>query len=430
MKVIKALLTFALLFPISGITEKLSAFAINLNSDEIELSINESLPLTPASTAKLFGIYGALKQFGPDYTYSYDAYISSQSDLTLVIPPDPLFTTETVYKLTERIKALGVPLRSLILDISKIQGGRSRVGSRAYESAIKGVFFNFNSVEISACDLSKRQTILTFPTWAGISTSGSISNKKESPPLQADCRGFQCIVSGSIAPDSVCQSIYRSVDEPEYYLQRSFAKSLKESGVLVSQGVKISNSTEIKLEKRVFSYESRPLHDALRAAAHFSTNLIAEANAFLLGSVEESDESKATYSYNRGIETLNKILNEISDGRAEVLIDGSGLAHENKISTLSLATLLKKAYQDKRINYDFISLLPVGGESGTLKIRNFGEATPYVRAKTGSLDGVSSLAGYVINKKGDVIAFAIIQNEFSDLLEAKKREEKIVEKLY
>lgn len=411
------------LTPFTALSEKLSFYAYNISTDEIEISKDENVPLTPASTAKLFPIFGTLKKFGPNFTYEYEGYLTPQSDLIVKLPPDPLFTTETLFKLAEKIKALGVPLRTVTLDISAIKGGRGRVGLKAYESAIKGVFFNFNSIEISACRALKRSSITTFPAWAQVSVVGSLSTKSESP-LDAECRGFQCVVSGTIDSDESCQSIYRSIDEPEGYLSRSFTRALKDAEVLVSQGVKVSNSSTTKSEAKAFTLRSRPLYDSLRATAHVSTNVIAEALVFLLG------KDEASFSYQEGIRQLQQIVKENKSSDSEILVDGSGLSHDNKISSKTLVTLLKSAHEDYKINYDFISLMPVGGQSGTLKTRDFGEATPYVRAKTGSLDGVSTLAGYLTNKDKELIAFAILQNEVNDPSEAKKREEQIIKDLY
>jgi len=77
--------------------------------------------------------------------------------------------------------------------------------------------------------------------------------------------------------------------------------------------------------------------------------------------------------------------------------DGSGLSHKNKISAMTLAQVLLKFYSDTKFRIA-IDGLPIGGVSGTLQNR-FITTSPrsigLVRAKTGSIRGVVSLAGYV-----------------------------------
>ena len=417
------ILILILLSPYQLIAEKLSVYALDLETHDIVRSLNQEEALTPASTAKLFTLFQAIKNFGPDFQFEYDAYLSSESDLIITIPPDPLFTTEIVFKLVERIKALGIPFRSVVLDTSNIIGGRYRVGTRAYESAAKGVFFNFNSIEISFCPTKSSISVQTFPQWGGFTVVGKIATG-ETMSLQAECQGTQCKVSGTFNKKESCQSLFRSVDEPENYLQRSFTRALKEAGILVTQGVKVSAVKPAVLEKKIFSISSRPLSDAVSAAAHYSTNVVAEALVFLLGKTDEQ------FRYEEGMKAIQEELRSLKASAGEILVDGSGLSHENRVSTKTLVALLERGYSDSRYSVDIRSMFPIGGESGTLKTREFGEAAPFVRAKTGSLDGVSALAGYIRSKLGHLIAFSILQDGITDPAAAKQREEAIVLELY
>ena len=92
--------------------------------------------------------------------------------------------------------------------------------------------------------------------------------------------------------------------------------------------------------------------------------------------------------------------------------NGSGLFASTEVSAKQLVSLLVAAHKDYRIGPDLVASLPTGGYDGTLARRFKGKpAMGRVRAKTGTLDRVKSLAGYAGVDSGHVIAFAILVNE-------------------
>jgi D-alanyl-D-alanine carboxypeptidase/D-alanyl-D-alanine-endopeptidase (penicillin-binding protein 4) len=91
------------------------------------------------------------------------------------------------------------------------------------------------------------------------------------------------------------------------------------------------------------------------------------------------------------------------------LADGSGLSLYNYLSAECLLRLLRYAYQHKPIYEHLLPSLPVAGEDGTLKKRMIGtHAEGNVQAKTGTLTGIISLAGYCTASNGHRLCFAII----------------------
>jgi D-alanyl-D-alanine carboxypeptidase len=94
------------------------------------------------------------------------------------------------------------------------------------------------------------------------------------------------------------------------------------------------------------------------------------------------------------------------------IVNGSGLTHENRITPSDLSMLLRKIYFDLAVAPDFISSLAIGGVDGIIKNRFVGtDAVGLVKAKTGTLSGVSALSGYV-GDKGDVLVFTIFVEGF------------------
>lgn len=89
--------------------------------------------------------------------------------------------------------------------------------------------------------------------------------------------------------------------------------------------------------------------------------------------------------------------------------DGSGLSLYNYVSAEMLVAMLGYAWRTQAIREHLLPSLPIAGYDGTLQKRMIGtEAEGNVRAKTGTVTGVSSLAGYLTTKTNHVLAFAII----------------------
>ncbi|MBQ2208898.1 MAG: D-alanyl-D-alanine carboxypeptidase, partial [Prevotella sp.] len=91
------------------------------------------------------------------------------------------------------------------------------------------------------------------------------------------------------------------------------------------------------------------------------------------------------------------------------IADGSGLSLYNYVSVELLCTLLRHAWKSTSIHSALLPALPIAGVDGTLKDRMKGtKAQGNVHAKTGTVSGISSLAGYCTTASGRQLCFAII----------------------
>ncbi len=98
---------------------------------------------------------------------------------------------------------------------------------------------------------------------------------------------------------------------------------------------------------------------------------------------------------------------------ALIMVDGSGLSRYDYITPEALVTILAHVDGDRRLRDPFEAALPIAGRDGTLTRRMKGTpAEGNVRAKTGSMANVRSLAGYVTTADGEPLAFAILANDF------------------
>jgi len=114
------------------------------------------------------------------------------------------------------------------------------------------------------------------------------------------------------------------------------------------------------------------------------------------------------------------------------MFDGSGLSALDKVTPRFMTTFLSKTFNSK-VGQEFYSLLPKSGMHGTLAYRmSVNGLLGRVRAKTGTLEGASSLSGYLVTKKDHRISFSIIINDLDkkDRNNARRFQDKVVEVFY
>ena len=165
--------------------------------------------------------------------------------------------------------------------------------------------------------------------------------------------------------------------------------------------------------------EGRKPNDAYRIATRFHTidqilmrmlkesdNLYAESMFYQLaastGNRPASDRSART--------VIKRLVNKIGLNPANYkFADGSGLSLYNYVSAELEVRMLRYAYRNENIYHHLIQALPIAGQDGTLKKRMRGVFTNgNVKAKTGTVTGISSLAGYCTSSNGHRLCFSII----------------------
>lgn len=137
-----------------------------------------------------------------------------------------------------------------------------------------------------------------------------------------------------------------------------------------------------------------------------SDNLFAEALFYQLG----ADTGKKRVSAGEARNVVNRLINKVGlSARDYYIADGSGLSLYNYVSPHLEVALLRYAYANRNIYAHLFSSMPLAGADGTLAKRmREGYAQYNVRAKTGTVEGVSALAGYATAANGHKLCFAII----------------------
>ena len=186
-------------------------------------------------------------------------------------------------------------------------------------------------------------------------------------------------------------------------LTERLAERLTDSGAVVeaqlATGMLPAGATRIC--QRTHSIE-QVLHKMMKE----SDNLYAEATFFQLAAAEGQRPAKAK----NGANAVKKLIQKVGLAPSNYRIaDGSGLSLYNYVSPELMTRLLRYAWRNKNISDYLLPTLPVAGVDGTLQGRmKKTRAEGNVHAKTGTLTGISSLAGYCTSPEGHRLCFAII----------------------
>ncbi len=170
--------------------------------------------------------------------------------------------------------------------------------------------------------------------------------------------------------------------------------------------------TNTRLPKTARTLYGLPVDSLYKRMLVVSDNLLAEHLMLLCASVDDTVNSRY------GIQqTIRRHLADLPD--RPIWVDGSGLSRYNLFTPRTLTALLLKIYE-KVPQQRLFSLLPVAGKSGTIRSIDTGDI-PYIWAKSGSMTGVYNLSGYLITKRGKVLLFSMMNNNFSQPVSEMRR---------
>ena len=223
-------------------------------------------------------------------------------------------------------------------------------------------------------------------------------------------------VSGTVSAGSSPTHRTASVDNPTIYFIRAFRTALIASGIDV-RGAAVDVDDVPELTGRdhrpllpITSYRSPPIAELARVLMKESRNVYAESFLKVLGETKGESGSREA-----GLGVVEDVLQTWGVPSTDyLLLDGSGLSRYDLMTPEALVSLLRRMHLDPRHRDAFVDTLSIAGSDGTLKERLRGtRAFENVRAKTGSMNGVRTIAGYLSTENGQPLAFAILANHFN-----------------
>jgi len=215
-------------------------------------------------------------------------------------------------------------------------------------------------------------------------------------------------VQGRVALGDDVTRHYRTVDDPTDYFISVFRQVLKERGITVTGKLRRGRLPADAVP--VVRMLSPPLSEILNHTNKFSSNFMAEQVLKAVG----AEVHGVPGSTAKGIDVIEEYLTELGIPESDyVLVNGSGLTRKMHLRPSQVNAVLLDMYSDWKLAPEFMASLSVAGVDGTLRRRyRDDDEAARIRGKTGSLDGVYCLAGYVLAGDGEVYAFTLFVNGF------------------
>ena len=398
----------------------------------------------PASNMKLFVAAAALIYLGPDYRFvtrvatDSGAAVSDtlHGNIYLIGSGNPDFSFGDLAYLVESLYAAGIRYvagdiicdDSYLDDIRYGNGWMWDEGSSDLYAPIGALTVQDNSVDVyvapeKEADLPARvwlvpatdyvKLINQTVTIAGAKTNGLAEDSLPSyEPLEVERRwrtGENIIdVTGTVPIGSPIQVTGVNIVDPTRYFGTLFWELCRRMGIEIAGEVKTGAAPEHA--RLLARHVSPPLSTIITNMNKPSDNLSAELLLKVIGAETMGPPGTA----DKGIFVIKKMLAGWGADTSHVqFADGSGVSRYNLVTPDLLVRLLVQVYRDFTIRSEFIASLPIGGLDGTLARRmKQTAAMGVVHAKTGSLNGVSTLSGYTLAYDGEVLAFSIMMSHF------------------
>lgn len=396
----------------------------------------------PASNLKLVVAATALERLGRDYAWRTSVYGTApigpagilDGDLVLYGRGDPNLSGRFAPSITAIFEALADSLAarglarisgSLLADESLWDADYVRGDWAAYDllwwyaAPVGALGFNDNSIDVH---IRPGERVGDPPVVSGEPASAfySIENRAVTGPagsaatfdLTREPGTNRVIAYGSLPLDAEPGIEYFAVVDPAGWAATAFREALARRGIAVAGPTRtVSRPADSPVAAgdtvALAAHVGPPLARVVDAVLGRSQNWHAEQ---LLKTVAREVEGEGTWSAGLGIE-LRALAALGVDTTAFLLKDASGLSSAN-LATPEAVVALLGAMRGRPGWATFRDALPVAGESGSLRRRFTGTpAAGRVRAKTGYIENVYALSGYLTTVSGREYAFSVIVNQ-------------------
>ncbi|HUG38958.1 MAG TPA: D-alanyl-D-alanine carboxypeptidase/D-alanyl-D-alanine-endopeptidase [Longimicrobiales bacterium] len=445
-------------------SDRWSVMVVSLDGGDTLFAHQPGADLTPASNLKLFTTAAALHYLGPSYRFS--TYVVGtgavragvlEGDLVLYGAGDPTMSgrfyqdeTPVWQAVADSLAALGITriAGDVVGDASYFEGPGVGSGWQAsyithtYAASASALSFNDNVATLRvtpAAAVGEPPQVQVLPAGHVEFRNDAMTVASGRTRIEVKRASYDAplVLTGQIARGSA--GVWRAtpVADPAEFAASALAEVLRARGIEVTGGVRAIHdaATSPIGGRQVFAaaledggkpvqvlavHQSPPLMEILKVINQRSHNLYADVVLRSVGRVVTGHGS-----VEGGKVALDALLGEQNTAaRGVAMDDGSGLSIRNRASARSFIELL--AFMESSPFRDqYLETLPEAAVDRGLRRMQQTAAAGNLRAKTGTIDNVSSLSGYVRAANGEMLAFAIISNDVPSTWRAKRIEDRI-----
>lgn len=381
------------------------------------LSVNANAPMNPASVMKLLTTYAALDSLGPAHTWHTRAWALREpeggvlpGDLYLQGGADPRLTFEQFWRLLRSLRARGVAeIRGdLVLDRSLFAAAAKEPFDsnplRAYNAVPDALLLNFGAIRFFFVPRPGAVALLWEPRPDGfavdnrlVPSDGPCGQWKDDIRIErrATPRGAQVAFAGPYPAACAEQNWNLALLEGPQLVLGVFRELWRELGGSFTGGLR--EAPVPAAAKMLAELESAPLAEIVRDINKWSNNVMARQLYLSLGANAGAHPAREA---DAGAAIQGWLAAKGLDFPELVIENGSGLSRRARLSAASTVKLMRSAWQ-AAVMPEFIASLPVAGLDGTMRKRLRDDAvTGQAHVKTGTIEGVKTIAGYVLGRSG------------------------------
>ena len=401
----------------------------DLESGEVLVSWNADVPRNPGSTIKMLTTLAAIDILGPTYTWQTDIFAlgpvvdgALQGDLLLRGQGDPFLVTERVWQMLRRIRHAGIDTieGDLLIDDSYFDVGEYDPGAfdrqplRAYNVAPNALLMNYKVVRywFEPADEPGKVDIRIDPPLANLEIDNQLRLKA------GPCRGYQrgitvttddqvsrMTFSGAFPAGCERYAMDRATLSHQSFVYGLFKSMWREIGGAFDGGWDVATVPEDA--EPIVEFRSLPLADVITRVNKHSNNVMARQLLYTLsaevlgppGTEAGGREVVGDWLRGNGLEFSGLAFE-----------NGAGLSREARITAADFADMLAFAWRQPYMP-EYVSSLSLAGLDGTLRYRmREGPLEGSAHLKTGSLDHVAGIAGYLQARSGRRFSVVLLQN--------------------
>lgn len=412
--------------------EEIGIYVLDQNKPIVE--INADKLMVPASLSKILTGGAILKKMPLNLQFmtelKSDAQVEGNTlkgDLCFVGGGDPSFVSEKMWVLVNNFTRTGITkiAGNIIVDSSRFDNelydkGRDSVRvDRAYDAPVSASSFNWNSVNVYVRPGKKAndpaQVFVDPPSpYFSLENKATTAEKSDVKSISVsrvqNGQSDKITVKGQISKDAEEMVTYKSITNPNLWTGTHLIEFLKQRNIAVEGKVVVA---DCKSQKVLSSVESKKIIEMVSDMLKFSNNYVAEMLVKNLGTFSDKfQKNQKNASMEDGINIVKKYLEEIGFKKNQYEFSNvSGLNRKNQLSAKQISLVLQNIKNDFTIFPEFMAGLPIAGIDGTLKNRlKAEEKYNLIRAKTGHLDGVTGLAGYIGRDTESPLIFVFMFN--------------------
>lgn len=423
---------------------------VALDSGKVVFEENSEKFFMPASNNKSFSVAVALDRLGPDFRTSTSVFAHSKPNGDGVIKGsvsvygrgdvsisgmfhdgDPL---KGIDALAEKIVAAGIKKidGDLIGDDTYFSGDAVPSGwelddlSTYYGAEVSALPVNDNAVDVTVvpgtvgtpCAVQLKPVVAVINVVNKCTTAAAGTRRTLS--TQRSIETGTITVEGTVAADD--KEVVRSVavTRPAAVFVSLLKDRLAAKGITVGGRARAISPGEKSVAAagmtEIARMDSAPLGEIAARTMKPSQNMFTEVILRMVGERLGDKSDSGVTSADRGIAVVRGFIKGIGipeDGYMPA--DGSGLSRHNIVTPSTLITLYTYMAKQSKYSQAWIDSLPIGGVDGTIRNRFKGTvAMNNVRAKTGTINQVSGLSGYVTTAAGERLVFSMLVNGVPD----------------